>query len=57
MSSRIDETPLALDGPDLVHQVRVVLDRAGFEEAQILKRLGAKELADLSLGRFTSRGC
>jgi predicted RNA methylase len=44
--------PLALDRPDLVRRVREVLDRAGFEESQVLKRLGAKEMVELRLEPF-----
>ncbi|MGP0066099.1 MAG: methyltransferase [Isosphaeraceae bacterium] len=47
-----DASPLALDRPDTVRRVREVLDRAGFEESQILKRLGAKEMVELSLEPF-----
>ncbi len=52
MSPRIDEAPLTLDRPDLARRVREVLDRAGFDESRILERLGAREMADLSLGPF-----
>ncbi len=43
-------SPLALDRPDTVRRVRDVLDRAGFNESRVLERLGAKEMAGLSLG-------
>ena len=37
-------------GPIWFSRVRDVLDRAGFDEPHILERLGASEIADLSLG-------
>jgi SAM-dependent methyltransferase len=50
MSQQPHASPLALDRPDLVHRVREVLDRAGFDEPQISERLGAKEMPEIAFG-------
>jgi SAM-dependent methyltransferase len=42
--------PLAVDRPDDLQRVREVLDRVGFENRTIEKRLGARESIDLSFG-------
>ena len=45
-----NEAPLALDRPDLVHGVREVLDRVGFDQTHIPEQCGLKEMDQLSLG-------
>ena len=50
MSRLTNEAPLALDRPDLVHGVREVLDRVGFDQNHILEQCGLKEMDQLSLG-------
>ena len=50
MSRLSNEAPLAVDQPDLVHRVREVLDRIGFDEKHIYERFGAGEQGQLTLG-------
>jgi hypothetical protein len=50
MGPLTDETPVAVDRPDLVHGVRLVLDRAGFDEKHIYEKFGIGELGKLTLG-------
>ena len=50
MSRLTNEAPLAVDRPDLVHRVREVLDRAGFDEKHIYERFGVGEQGQLTLG-------
>ncbi|MGO8900619.1 MAG: methyltransferase, partial [Isosphaeraceae bacterium] len=50
MSPLTNEAPLALDRPDLVHGVREVLDRVGFDQTHIPEQCGVKEMDQLSLG-------
>lgn len=50
MSPLTDEAPLATDRPDLVHAVRDVLYRTGFDESRISERCGVADIAKLSAG-------
>ncbi|MGZ5944304.1 MAG: methyltransferase, partial [Isosphaeraceae bacterium] len=50
MSRLTNEAPLAVDRPDLVHRVREVFDRAGFDEKHIYDRFGVGEQGQLTLG-------
>src|SRR5208337_5052004 len=50
MSRLSNEAPLAVDQPDLVHRVREVLDRVGFDEKHIYERFGVGEQGQLTLG-------
>ena len=50
MSRLTNEAPLAVDRPDLVHRVREVLDRVGFDEKHIYERFGVGEQGQLTLG-------
>jgi predicted RNA methylase len=43
-------SPLCLDRPDLIHQVREILDRTGFDESHVPKRLGSKEMTAPGFG-------
>ena len=49
MSPLTDEAPLDLDRPDLIHGVRKVLDRVGFDPTHIPEQCGVKELDQLGL--------
>ena len=47
-----------MDRPDLVHRVREVLDRAGFDEKHIYERFGVGERWSAhAWDRWTGRGC
>src|SRR5271157_3764357 len=50
MSRLTNEAPLAVDQPDLVHRVREVFDRAGFDEKHIYERFGVGEQGQLTMG-------
>ena len=50
MSRLTDEAPLDIDRPDLIHGVREVLDRVGFDQTHIPEQCGLKEMDQLSLG-------
>jgi methylase of polypeptide subunit release factors len=50
MSPLTEEAPLAVDRPDLVHRVREVFDRAGFDEKHIYDRFGVGEQGQLTMG-------
>ena len=50
MSPLTEEAPLAVDRPDLVHRVREVFDRAGFDEKYIYDRFGVGEQGQLTMG-------
>jgi SAM-dependent methyltransferase len=50
MSHLTNEAPLAADQSDLVHRVREVLERTGFDERHIYERFGVEELGQLTLG-------
>ncbi|MGZ3386017.1 MAG: hypothetical protein ACXWNF_13565 [Isosphaeraceae bacterium] len=50
MSRLTNEAPLAVDRPDLVHRVREMLDRVGFDEKHIYERFGVGEQGQLTLG-------
>ena len=49
MSPLSDEAPLTLDRPDLVHGVREVLDRVGFDPTHIPEQCGVKNLDQVTL--------
>jgi SAM-dependent methyltransferase len=50
MSRLTNEAPLAVDRPDLVHGVRELLDRTGYDETHIPEQCGVKEMAKLGFG-------
>lgn len=49
MSQLSNDAPLAVDRPELVREVREVLDRAGYDEKQIYERFGVEELGQLTV--------
>jgi predicted RNA methylase len=50
MAGDVGSSPLSLDRPEVIHRVREVFDRVGFDDSHIPEHLGVKDMAALSLG-------